>query len=220
MNIFDLINKFKKVLPSEVMGVTVNPDVMANISTGDQFFQQANYIQAIAHYTKAIKLVPKNWYPLSKRGDCYKLTQQYDKALEDLFKSKALDDNFENNQTVAECYLLKKEYSEAVGYFETAIKKLEKVEAIDSNNMMGINYSATKARTLNNQAVCYFHLQQLDKAIDCATKGIKENPSYSNNHGIRGIMYLQQGNRTKAITDLQNAAKLGDTKAKAILSQI
>jgi len=220
MNFDDFLSKFKKNAPSDVLGVKVNPEALSNITAGDHFFQQANYVQAIVMYTKAINLVPKNWYPLSKRGECYKLTQQYERALEDLFNSQALDDNFENNQTVAECYLLKKDYSKAVGYFETAIKKLENEEAIDNNNMLGRNYSATKARALNNQAICYFQLQQLDKAINCSTRGIKENPNYANNHAMRGIIYLHQGNRTQAISDLQTASRLGDTRASAILSQI
>jgi len=220
MNFDDFLNKFKKNAPSEVLGVKVNPEALAYITAGDQAFQQDNYPQAITHYSKAIELDPKNRYPLSKRGKCYQMTQQCDRALEDLFKAKAFDDNFENNQSIAECYLFKKDFTSAVKYFDTAVKKLEEVEAIDTGSIMGINYGATKARALNNQAVCYFNLQQLDKAIDCTTKGIKANPNYPNNHSIRGMIYLQQGNRSQAITDLQNAARLGDPRANAILSQI
>ena len=220
MNIDDLINKFKKNAPSEILGVKVNPEALAYITIGNQAFEQNNYAQAITYFSKAIELDPKNWHSHYKRGDCYKLTQKFDKALEDLLKSKALDDNFDNNQSIAECYLLKKDYLIAVGYFNTTIKKLEKEEAIDTGKMMGINYGATKARVLNNQAVCYFHLQQLDQAIDCTTKGIRANPNYPNNYSIRGMSYLQQGNRTQAINDLQFAARLGDPRANAILSQI
>ena len=220
MNFENFLNKFKNNAPSEVLGVKVNPEALAYISAGDQAFQQDNYPQAIAHYSMAIELDPKNRYPLSKRGKCYQMAQQYDRALEDLFKSKALDDNFENNQSIAECYLFKKDFLSAVKYFDTAINKIEEAQAIDTGNMMGINYEATKSRALNNQAVCYFNLQQLDKAIECTTKGIKANPKYPNNHSIRGMIYLQQGNRSQAITDLQNAASLGDLRANAILSQI
>lgn len=220
MNFNDFLKKFKKNSPSEVLGIKVNPEALAYITLGDEVFKLDDYRQAIVHYSRAIELDPKNHYPFSKRGKCYQMTQQYDRALEDLFKSKVLDDNFENNQSIAECYLFKKEFTSAVEYFDTAVKKLGEVEVIDTDNVMGRNYEATKARALNNQAVCYFNLQQFDKAIDCTNKGIKANPNYPNNYSMRGIIYLQQGNRSQAIIDLQNAARLGDPRANAILSQI
>jgi len=180
MNLDDLIKKLKKDGPSEILGRKVNPEALAYITAGDKALQENNYSQAIAYFTKAIELDPTNRYPFSKRGKCYQMTQVYDKALADLFKSKELQDNFENNQSIAECYLFKKEYSKAVQYFGDAMKQLEREEivAIDTGNIMGIKYGATKARVLNNQAVCHYHLQQLDQAIECSTRGIQANPKY------------------------------------------
>ncbi len=216
----NFFNKFNKNAPIEVLGIKVNPEALAYIKTADRFFQEDNYSQAILYYTKAINLGTKNCYPLTKRGNCYKMTQQYDRAIEDLFKSLALDDNFENNQSIAECLLLKKDFSSAVKYFDKSIVKIEEIERIDKDEMTGRDYGATKARTFNNQAYCYLNMQQLDKAIDCSTKGIKANPNYPNNFSIRGIVYLQMGKRLEAISDLQNASRLGDQRANSILSEI
>jgi tetratricopeptide (TPR) repeat protein len=220
MNFDYFLNKFKKNAPLEVLGIKINPEALAYIKTADKFFQDNNYPQAIVYYTKAINIDPKNCYPLTKRGNCYKMIQQYDKAIEDLFKSVALDDNFENNQSIAECQLFKKDFSSAVKYFDKSLIKIEEIEKIDTGEMSGRDYGATKARTLNNQAYCYFNMQQIDKAIDCSTKGIKANPNYPNNYCIRGIVYLQKGNRSEAIRDLQNASRLGDQRANSILSEI
>jgi len=220
MNLEDLMKKFKQTAPSEILGVKVNPEALAYITAGDKAFQEDNYSQAISYFTKAIELDPKNRYPLSKRGKCYQMAQQYDTALVDLFKSKELDDNFENNQSIAECYLFKKEFSKAVQYFDIAIEQLENIEAIDTGKMMGIDYGATKARALNNQATCYYNLQQLDKAIAATTKGIQANPNYPNNYKVRVLIYFSQGNKSQARADLQNAARLGDAQANAILAQM
>ncbi len=221
MNLDDLIKKFKKDAPYlEIFGVKVNPEALAYMTAGDKALQEDNYSQAITYFSKAIELDPKNRYPLSKRGKCYQMTQEYDKALVDLFKSKELDDNFENNQSIAECYLFKKDFSKAVQYFDTAITQLENTEKSYTGKMMGIDYGATKARALNNQATCYYNLQQLDKAISSATKGIQANPNYPNNYKVRGLIYFSQGNKAQARADLQNAARLGDQKANAILAQM
>jgi tetratricopeptide (TPR) repeat protein len=202
------------------MNFNVNPESLAYITAGDRAFQQDNYNQAITHYTNAIRVDPRNPYPLSKRGKCYQMTQQYDRALTDLLQSRELDNNFENNQSIGECYLFKQDFNRAVQYFDEALEKLEEIEAIDVDRMMGINYGATKARMLNNQAVCYYNLQRLDNAITCTTKGIQANPEYAGNYGIRGMIYLAQNRRTEAISDLQRAARLGDARANAILAQI
>ena len=220
MNFDDLLGKFKSVAPSKIPGANVNSEALRYITAGDKAFKDDNYSQAITHFSKAIELKSQNRYPLSKRGKCYQMLQEYDKALIDLFKSKELDDNFENNQSVAECYLFKKEFLHAVQYFEAAIERIEHIEKIDTGKILGIDYGATKARTLNNQATCYYNLQQLDKAISATTKGIEANPSYPNNYKIRGLIHFSQGNKSQARTDLQNAARLGDQQAHAILAQM
>lgn len=220
MNSDDIFKNFNENKAFEVLGKKVNPEALHQIYQGDHALRQNNYSEAIILFSQAINLDNKNPYPFTRRGKCYQMTKQYDKALEDLFKSKSLDDNFSNNQTIAECYLFKKEYSRAIRYFDEAVKKLEEQKNIDSGGMMGIDYGATKARTLNNQAVCYFHLNKFDEAINCSSKGIEANANYPNNYSIRAISYLQLGMRNQGINDLKKAAQLGDIRAESLLSQI
>ncbi len=110
------------------LGGEWNPKTQAYLTAGDNEFKIDNYNQAILYYTKAIELSPANYYPLSKRGKCYQMLQSYDEALSDLFKSKGIDDNFENNQSIAECYLFKKNYEEAIHYFDVALNFLNERE--------------------------------------------------------------------------------------------
>jgi tetratricopeptide (TPR) repeat protein len=220
MNLETLINELKKDMPSEILGVKVNPEALAYIMVGDKAFEEANYSQAIIYFTKAIELNSTNRYPLTKRGNCYLMIQAYDEALIDLFKSKELEDNWENDHSIALCYLFKKEFAIAIKYFENTIEKLETAEAIDIGKMTGIDYGATIARELNDLALCYYSLQQPEKGIECTTRGIQLNSNYPDNYFTRGIIYLSQEKNTQARADFTNAAILGYSKANEVLTQM
>lgn len=211
MNIDDLIRKYKVEGPSEILGVKVNPEALAYITMGDKELDENNYSKAIVNYTKAIELAPANRYPLSKRGKSYQMLKDYDKALADLFKSNTLDDNFENNQLIAECYLFKKDFSKAVQYFDTAIKQLDHIAATDTGKMLGIDYDATKARAINNQANCYYNLKQLREAIEKYNLAISLNPSYSNPLFARGCIYVEIEKYEAAYDDFLTFRHLGNT---------
>lgn len=211
MNLNDLIKKFKKETPSEIFGLKVNPEALAFITLGNKAFEGDNYSQAITYFTKAIELAPTNRYPLSKRGKCYQMLKDYDKALVDLFKSKELEDNFENNQSIAECYLFKKEFSKAIQYFDIAIQQLEHINAIDTGKMMGLDYDAIKARALNNQANCYYNLKKNREAIEKYNLAISLNPSYSNSIFARGCIYVELEKFEVAFDDFLTFKSLGNS---------
>lgn len=201
-------------------GREINENAIKLITEGDLAYSQNNISLAISIFTNAIAADSSNYYPFMKRGMCYKITKEYDKAIDDLLTAKNIDNNFEINQTLAECHLIKNEFSIAINMFEIALVKIKEIEIVDSANVRGIDYAATKARLLNNLAVCYLKLNQLDQAISTATSGINANPNYPNNYGIRGIAYLQSGDLVKGKIDLKKAANLGDARSQMLLSQI
>jgi tetratricopeptide (TPR) repeat protein len=221
MDINELIQFFENnPFNASLLGGEHNPKAMAYSALAKEAQDRDDFGTAISHYSKALEFQPLNSHILSQRAICYRMLDDYDKSLIDASNSKKIDDNFSNNQTIALCYLFKKDFLKAIKYFDTALKYLDSYEAIDQTKMMGIDYAATKSRALNNQAICYYNLQQLEEAIKCATKGIQAKSDYSNNYFIRGMIYLSQGNKTKAISDLQIAAQYGYAKAQAILAQI
>ncbi len=146
--------------------------------------------------------------------------QQYDEALEDFFRSNRIDNNFENIYGIAECYFSKKEYLKAVNYFKVAKEQLEFIQKRDLNKVMGYDYDILNARLLNKLGECYYQNQQLDNAIDYVTQGIQENPNCPDNYSMRGIMHLSKDNRMQALSDLKNAARLGDSVSNDILAQM
>ena len=221
MNIDQLIKFFEdNPVNISLLGGEYNPKAMAYSTLAKESYDNDDFATAINLYSKALEFQPLNWHFLSQRAICYRMSNEYDKSLTDALSSKKIDDNFENNQTIALCYLFKKAFLEAVQHFDIAIKYLDSYEENDQAKMMGINYGATKSRALNNQAVCYYNLQQLDKAIECTTKGIQAKSDYSNNYFIRGMIYLSQGDKLKARSDLENAARYGDTRANGILADM
>ena len=221
MDIEQLIKFFEEnPLNTSLLGGEYNPKAMAYATLAKEVYDKNDFKTSLSLYSKALEFQPLNWYFLSQRAICYRMISEYDKSLVDALSSRKIDDNFENNQTIALCYLFKKDFLKAIHHFDIAIKHLEYYKEKDHGKMMGIDYGSTKSRALNNQAVCFYNLQQLDKAIECTTKGIQANPSYSNNYFIRGMIYLSQEQKTQAISDLQNAARYGDTRAYGILASL
>lgn len=201
-------------------GREINLGAMEHITEGDSAYDRDDYSLAISKYTNATSIDSSNYYPIMKRGMCYKMIKKYDKAILDLLKAKNIYNNFEINQTIAECYLFKNEFLKAIDYFEIALIKIKEIEKIDSINARGVDYAATKARLLNNLAICYLKSNQFEQAISIAINGINANPDYPNNYGIRGIAYLQAGEIAKGKSDLQRAADMGDVRSQMLLSQI
>lgn len=221
MNVDQLIKFFEdNPVNTTLLGGEYNPKAMAYSTLAKEFYDKGDFIASVSFYSKALEFQSSNWYLLSQRAICYRMINEYDKSLADALSSKKIDDNFENNQTIALCYLFKNDFLKAIQHFDIAIKHLDYYKEKDHRKLIDIDYDATKSRALNNQAVCFYNLQQLDKAIECTTKGIQANPSYSNNYFIRGMIYLSQEQKTHAIADLQNAAYYGDTRANGILASL
>lgn len=223
MNEEELIEYFKNnpSMGGELLGGNkFNPREMAFLTIGKKALDQNDYHLAIEYYSKAINEQQSNWHSFSKRATCYRMINEFDKAINDALKSKELDDNFMNNQILALCYLFKKEYQKAIGYFDITIDKIEELEMNDRTQIMQVDYGATKSRALNNQAVCYHNLKEFNQAIICTTKGIEANPHYSNNYFIRGIIYWEGGRNEQAKEDLNMALKYGDKRAIDILRRL
>lgn len=218
MGIFDFFKN--KTDNTNILGREVNLSNLNLISEGDSALNNNNFSTAIQKYTEAISKDQSNHYSYMKRGKCFQMINEYEKAIKDLLFSIKIKSEFENNQTLAECYLFTSKFIEAIKHFEFAINEIEDIQRIDSNNMSGKDYAATKARAYNNLSVCYFKTNELEKAIESTTKGINSNPNYPNNYGLRGVIYLQKGDVSKAKNDLQKAANLGDARSQVILNQI
>lgn len=220
MKLNRLVKDFKRSISTVKGEETFDSRALKYIFLGDEAFSELDYHKAIMNYSIAIDIEPDNHYPLFKRGKCFQLLEQSDRALNDFQKSNELDDNFENVRAIAECYFYNKEYSVAAEYFKSARNHLMFMQSGDADRVMGYDYEVLKARLLNNIGECYYQIQQLDKAIDYVTEGIEANPKDPDNYSMRGKIYLTKEDCLHAIPDLKNAARLGDSVSNDILARI
>ncbi len=200
------------------LGRTWNKEAFFYLIKGDEEFDNGNLTQAIFYFSQAIELYPENWYPYFKRGLCFRILEEYDKALLDLKHSRDLSDTFENNQTTGECYLYKKNFQTAIKFFSKAICHLDKLRNIDLSNDFGYDYDATKARVLNNQAFCHFKLKNYRSAIDLYTFACRICPSYLNPLIARCGVYFETEKFEAALNDSLEIEKMRHFDPK--LSQI
>lgn len=218
MDMDELIKQFEKQkVNTSLLGGQFNPKAAAYGFAALDAFNKNDFQTAISLFTKGLEFQPENSGFYSRRAICYRMINEFDLALLDALTSIKIDSNFENNQTAALCKLFLKDYVKAIEFFEISLEFLERDESIDQSNISNTDYKATKSRLLNNKAVCHYNLKQLDLAIECTSKGIIENPQYSNNYFIRGMIYLEISNKSKAIEDLKNASLYGDDRATNIL---
>ena len=125
MNEEEFIKKTRENFTGKsILGRPVNPDALAYTLLGENEYKKDNYEGAIEWYSKSINIDSANHYNFTQRGKSYMFLKVYDKALTDLFLSQKLDDNFPNNQAIAECYLFKQEHNVAIKYFNIALDKM------------------------------------------------------------------------------------------------
>ena len=84
------------------------------------------------------------------------------------------------------------------GFYEEAIKWYDKYLGSHNND----------ADVYVDRGVCYYQLNQLDKAIDSMEKGIKINPQHQTAHFNLGVVNLAKNNIDAAISWWQKAIEL------------
>jgi tetratricopeptide (TPR) repeat protein len=216
----DLIKRLAAKVPDNLFGKEINKEAFDCVNIADEYYKNDNFKEAIFYFSKAIELDSENHYSFYKRGKCYQFLKDYHRALSDLFHSQTIEDNFENNQAIGECYLYLQEHLKAIRFFDKALDLISELEKTDEDKVTGINYGATKARLFNNRAVCFYNAKNIAGAIESATNGIMSDYNYSNNYSIRGILRLATNAREVGIEDLKKAASMGNNNAIAALNNL
>jgi len=101
------------------------------------------------------------------------------------------DDDESYLAALGDCY-------QALGEYEKAIPVIEKLLDIDP-------YSASYWHGLS---ICYYHLEQLQKALEAADYAIISDEEYGGAYAQRGDIYQTLGNRERAIADYRKAVEL------------
>jgi tetratricopeptide (TPR) repeat protein len=169
----------------------------------------------------------------SKRGNAYKDSGQFAKAISEHTKAAQLNPKYAdayNNRGNA--YGGLKEFSQAISDFSKAIELNPKSDIAyynrgrtfgtlqqytqalsDSNEAIKLNPNLSDAYFL--RGVTYVNLRQDMLAISDFNKAIELNPKYTEAYYNRGVIYGKLGQHTQAISDYTKAIELNPKYAKA-----
>ncbi|CAF1360246.1 unnamed protein product [Adineta steineri] len=127
----DILKKkqeIEKILKEQEQLAYVNPALAEEEKTkGNEYFQKADYPNALKHYTEAIKRNPTDAKLYSNRAACYTKLMEFKLALKDSEEGIKLDPNF------LKCYLRKGHALMAMKDLGQAMAAFGKALEIDSN---------------------------------------------------------------------------------------
>ena len=186
----------------------------------DRLFDEGNYPEAIRILDIAIETEPNNWYSYFKKGKCYQYMNNFNKAIEIYKIGKEIEDNFDLNRGLGECYLMTEHWYNGKNALLKAYSLLLDLEKGPPANIVNKKIiPKDKANILNNLAIAVYNLDEIDDAIKYSEDGIKFDPNFAGNYRILGTILLDYDN-SKGIKLLKQAASLGDEMAKTILKDI
>jgi tetratricopeptide (TPR) repeat protein len=186
----------------------------------DKLFDEGNYQEAIRVLDLAIETEPNNWYSYFKKGKCYQYLNDFNKAIEIYKKGQKIEDNFDLNRGLGECYLMTEQWQRGKNALLKAYSLLLELEKGPSWNIVNLKVIPNdKANILNNLAIAVYNLDEIEDAIKFSEEGIKIDPNFAGNYRILGIILLDY-DKLKGIKLLKQAVSLGDEMAKTILNDI
>ncbi|CAF1356875.1 unnamed protein product [Rotaria sordida] len=121
--------EIEKILKEQEQLAYFNPELSEQEKTkGNEFFQKADYPNALKHYTEAIKRNPSNARLYSNRAACFIKLMEFGLALKDSEEGIKIDPTF------VECYLHKGHALMATKNFSQAMIVFKKVLETHPNN--------------------------------------------------------------------------------------
>ena len=169
------------------------------LKAGGASNEKGDLDKAIADYTEAIRLNPKDADAYGNRGYAYAAKGDLDKAIADCTEAIRLNpkdaDAYVNRGWA---YGEKGDFGKAIADYSEAIR-LNPKDA-DAHRGRGYDYDMKGDR---------------DKAIADYTEAIRLNPKYADAYSNRGYSYLMKGDFDKAIADYTEAVRLNPKYADA-----
>jgi tetratricopeptide (TPR) repeat protein len=153
----------------------------------------AQFDKAIADYTKAVELDPKNEVYQHNRGFAYSKLGQWDKALTDYAKAIELNPNYApawNGRGMIDCDHFA-QYDKALAEFSRAIE-------IDPKFF----------NAWRNRGVAYRKSGQMDNALVNYSKAAELEPNNSDVHNDLGLVLWYQGKLELALAEYRKALSL------------
>jgi tetratricopeptide (TPR) repeat protein len=167
---------------------------------GEELHKKQDCPLAILNFTDALKLDPNSDFAYSRRGECYRMLGNFDKAIEDL--NEAIRKNPQNDYAYS---------SRGVAYWQ---KGQTDLVLKDLDEAIRLNDKQFWAYLMRGD----FQRQNGDcnKAVIDLTKAIWLSPEDQFGYLIRSDAYLCQNNFEKAISDLNYVLKINPNSIDAL----
>ncbi len=162
------------------------------VQSGDAYYYNGKFEEAIAEYTKALPSSPDNAGIWFARGTAYNYLKQYEEAIADYTKAIELDPEDPaayNNRGIANYY--QEQYDCAIADYDKAIELQPRL-----------------ALAYLGRGVAYKDQKQYDRAVADYDKAIEFNPDDAMAHWFRGNAYYDQKQYDRAIADYEKAIEL------------
>ncbi|MGD1713089.1 tetratricopeptide repeat protein [Dapis sp. BLCC M172] len=166
---------------------------------GQELAKQGKQPAAIANYTEALKLNPKNASVYYQRGNSYYSQRAYEKAIKDYTTAIKIKGNYNDAY-----------YQRALVYYE--LDNNEKA-ITDLTQTLRINPNYTKA--YNKRGQIYYEIGDYKNAIQDYSQSMRLNPKDSNTYINRGTARGTIGDRVGAISDYTQAIKFNPNDVQA-----
>ncbi len=163
----------------------------------DAYGELKQWDKAVADYSKAVELEPKNAWRLGQRGDAYGYLKQWDKAVADYSKVIELEPkNVWRLGNRAEIYSRLKQRDKAVADYARIIE-LEPKKAEAYNNLAWFLAASATAE-----------LEQAKRAVELAKTAVKLATSEGRLWSTLGVAQYRAGDCKAAIAALQKSDEL------------
>jgi len=169
-----------------------NPTARAYVIRGSISYEKEEYDKAIADYSQAIRLNPKDANAYIGRGDAWSDKGQYDAAISDFTNAVRLDPKSANARlSRGGAWLNKGELDKAIADFNDAVR-------LDPKNA---NAYLVRAATWINKS-------EYDKALVDFNEAIRLDPKDPTAYEVRGMAWFSSARYDRAISDFNEALRL------------
>jgi tetratricopeptide (TPR) repeat protein len=175
----------------------------AYFDVGASYARQKDYSRAIANYTEAVRLNPRNHDAFFNRGNAYLAQRDFARAIADY--SEAIRINPRDSGSFANrgiAYKRQKDFARAIADYNEAIR----INPRDSD-------------TFANRCNAYFAQNDFARAIADCNEAIRINPRDSNAFFNRGNAHFAQNDFARAIADYDQAIRINPQNSDAIANR-
>ena len=209
----------------------------AYYNLGNNYLRQMNYGRAIANFTEAVGLNPRNSDAFVNRGAAYFAQKDFARAIADFDQAIRINPQdsaaFFNRGNV---YHQQKDFARAIADFTEALRLnpryrdafLNRGSAYFNQNdyaraiadySEAIRINPQDSAAFTNRANAYFNQNDFARAIADYSEAIRINPQNSDTFIKRGNAYYRQNDFARAIADYDQAIRINPQNSTAIANR-